>query len=117
MAEVVWEADALVLRQYVLLYGELKFGKSSANKLNNKFKEYSRLLASNPRIGKRVNIEGLEKHEVRSVLAHQCYRLYYVVEEDKDRKVVRIIDLVDTRSNPESLSERLINTLVLQKGK
>lgn len=117
MAEVVWEADALVLRQYVLLYGKLKFGKSSANKSNNKFKEYSRLFASNPRIGKRVNIEGLEKHEVRSVLVHECYRLYYVVEEDKDRKVVRIIDLVDTRSNPESLSERLINTLVLQKDK
>ena len=48
---------------------------------------------------------------------HECYRLYYVVEEDKDRKVLRIIDLVDTRSNPESLSERLINTLVLQKDK
>ena len=104
MAKVIWKEDVFALRKYVLFYGSLKFGESSANKLNGKFKEYSRLLESNPRLGKR---EGLEQHEIRSVLVHECYRLYYVIESNAESEVVRVIDLVDTRSNPEILPERL----------
>lgn len=76
-----------------------------------KEKEYSRLLESNPRFGKRIEVEGLEQHEIRSVLVHECYRLYYVIEGNAESEVVRIIDLVDTRSNPETLSERLKNAV------
>lgn len=91
MAEVIWEEEVIALRKYVLFYGSLKFGESSANKLNGKFKEYSRLLESNPRLGKRIEVEGLEQHEIRSVLAHACYRLYYVIEGNTDSEVVRIV--------------------------
>ena len=59
MAKVIWEEEVIALRKYVLFYGSLKFGESSANKLNGKFKEYSRLLESNPRFGKRIEVEGL----------------------------------------------------------
>ena len=111
MAEVIWEEKVLSLRKYVIFYGSLKFGEISANKLNDKFKEYSRLLESNPRLGKRIEFEGLEQHEIRSVLAHECYRLYYVIENSPDGEAVRIIDLVDTRSNPETLPERLKNAV------
>lgn len=38
---------------------------------------------------------------------HECYRLYYVIESNAESEVVRVIDLVDTRSNPETLPERL----------
>ena len=110
MAEVIWKEDVFALRKYVLFYGSLKFGESSANILNGKFKEYSRLLESNPR-GKRIEVEGLEQHEIRSVLVHECYRLYYVIESNAESEVVRIIDLVDTRSNPETLPERLKNAV------
>ena len=68
MAEVIWEEKVLALRKYVLFYGSLKFGELSANKLNAKF---SYLLMSNPRMGKRIEVEGLEQHEIRSVLAHE----------------------------------------------
>lgn len=111
MAEVIWEEKVLSLRKYVIFYGSLKFGELSANKLNGKFKEYSRLLEFNPRLGKRVEVKGLEQHEIRSVLAHECYRLYYVIENRPDGEAVRIIDLVDTRSNPETLPERLKNAV------
>lgn len=111
MAEVIWEEEVIALRKYALFYGSLKFGELSANKLNDKFKEYSRLLESNPRLGKRIEVEGLEQHEIRSVLAHECYRLYYVIENSPDGETVRIIDLVDTRSNPETLPERLKNAV------
>ena len=78
-------------------------------------KEYSRLLESNPRLGKRIEVEGQEQHEIRSVLVHECYRLYYVIESNAESEVVRIIeriiDLVDTRSNPETLPERLKNAV------
>lgn len=111
MAEVIWKEDVFALRKYVLFYGSLKFSEFSANKLNGKFKEYSRLLESNPRFGKRIEVEGLEQHEIRSVLVHECYRLYYVIESNAESEVVRIIDLVDTRSNPETLPERLKNAV------
>lgn len=111
MAEVIWEEKVLSLRKYVIFYGSLKFGELSANKLNGKFKEYSRLLEFNPRLGKRVEVKGLKQHEIRSVLAHECYRLYYVIENRPDGEAVRIIDLVDTRSNPETLPERLRNAV------
>lgn len=111
MAEVIWEEKVLSLRKYVIFYGSLKFGELSANKLNGKFKEYSRLLEFNPRLGKRVEVKGLKQHEIRSVLAHECYRLYYVIENRPDGEAVRIIDLVDTRSNPETLPERLKNAV------
>ena len=107
MAEVIWEGEVIALRKYVLFYGSLKFSELSANKLNGKFKKYSRLLESNPRLGKRIEVEGLEQHEIRSVLVHECYRLYYVIESNAESEVVRVIDLVDTRSNPEILPERL----------
>ena len=111
MAEVIWKEDVFALRKYVLFYGSLKFGESSANKLNGKFKEYSRLLESNPRLGKRIEVEGLEQHEIRSVLVHECYRFYYIIESNSESEVVRVIDLVDTRSNPETLPGRLKNAV------
>lgn len=111
MAEVIWKEDVFALRKYVLFYGSLKFGESSANKLNGKFKEYIRLLESNPRLGKRIEVEGLEQYEIRSVLVHESYRLYYVIEGNAESEVVRIIDLVDTRSNPETLPGRLKNAV------
>ena len=73
MAEVIWKEDVFALRKYVLFYGSLKFGESSANKLNGKFKEYSRLLESNPRLGKRIEVEGLARM-LQTLLCHreQC---------------------------------------------
>ena len=53
MAEVIWTDNATVWRIDTLAYGCSTFGQKSAEKLNNIFKAYSRLLSAHPLLGHR----------------------------------------------------------------
>lgn len=110
MAEVIWTDNATGWRIDALAYGGSTFGQKSAEKLDNTFKAYSRLLSTHPLLGHRepllAHITGLT---YRSILVHRNYKLIYRVEpvdsEEADR--VLIIDVWDTRMNPEFLAARI----------
>lgn len=81
-----------------------------SEKLDSTFKAYSRLLSAHPLLGHRepllTHIAGIT---YRSILVHRNYKLIYRVEpedsEEADR--VLIIDVWDTRMNPDFLAARI----------
>ena len=81
MAEVIWTDNATGWRIDALAYGGSTFGQKSAEKLDNTFKAYSRLLSTHPLLGHRepllAHITGLT---YRSILVHRNYKLIYRVE-------------------------------------
>lgn len=108
MAEVIWLHPAQSMKNEILLYGLLAFGENSVKKLLATFEEYDIILSNNPYIGRmEQQLEGIAGHSYRSVLIHKNYRLIYNVEETHDVTRVVIAYVVDTRSNPETLPERL----------
>lgn len=110
MAEVIWSDDATGLRIATLTYGESVFGLKSAEKLDQAFKMYGRLLSLHPLLGHR---EPLLRHRTdyifRSILVHRNYKLIYVLEPEDIETAVRvlIIDLWDTRMDPDFLAARI----------
>ena len=104
MAEVIWADNATGWRIDALAYSSSTFGQKSAEKLDNIFKTYSRLLSAHPLLGHR---EPLLEHI--SILVHRNYKLIYRVEPE-DRETadrVLIIDVWDTRMNPDFLAARI----------
>ena len=110
MAEVIWSDNATRLRISTLEYGADTFGQKSAEKLDITFKTYSGLLASHPLLGRR---EPLLRHRTdyifRSILVHRNYKLIYVLEPEdiETAERVLIIDIWDTRMDPDFLAARM----------
>lgn len=112
MAEVIWLHTAQSMKNEILLYGLLIFGENSVRKLLSTFEKYDTILSNNPYIGRtEQQLEGIAGHSYRSVLIHKNYRLIYYVYETHDVTRVVIAYVVDTRSNPETLPERLKNAV------
>ena len=110
MAEVIWTDNATVWRIDTLAYGCSTFGQKSAEKLDNIFKAYSRLLSAHPLLGHRepllTHITGVT---YRSILVHRNYKLIYRVEPEDSEAADRvlIIDVWDTHMSPDFLAARI----------
>lgn len=110
MAEVIWTDNATGWRIDALAYGGSTFGQKSAEKLDNTFKAYSRLLSTHPLLGHRepllTHITGVT---YRSILVHRNYKLIYRGEPEDSEAADRvlIIDVWDTRMNPDFLAARI----------
>ena len=102
MAEVIWSDNATGWRIDALAYG--------SSILDNIFKTYSRLLSAHPLLGHREPLlEHIAGFTYRSILVHRNYKLIYRVEPE-DRETadrVLIIDVWDTRMNPDFLAARI----------
>jgi len=108
MAEVIWTRRAQELKNRILLYGLVTFGETSAKKLDGLFDRYSIILSNNPYIGREEQqLKGLGGHDYRSILIHKNYRLVYRVDESSTEKKILIVYVLDTRSDPETLAERI----------
>ena len=110
MAQVIWTQEADEIRRNVLMYGYITFGERSTKKMNAAFRTYENLLASNPLMGRR---EQLLEHRTecifRSILVHRNYKLVYTLipEDSEIADIVMIIDLWDTRMDPDFLTARI----------
>ena len=113
MAEVIWTRRAQDIKNKILLYGIMTFGEASAKKLNCLFEKYCIILSNNPYIGREEQqLNGVGGHNYRSVLVHKNYRLIYRVNESIADKEVEIVYVLDTRSNPETLTERITEAVM-----
>ena len=110
MAKVTWTRRAQEYKNKILLYGLMTFGETSAKRLNCLFEKYCVILSNNPYIGREEQqLKGIGGCSYRSVLIHKNYRLVYRVEDSatgKEEEIV-IVYVLDTRSNPETFSERI----------
>lgn len=110
MAQVIWTRNAVFWLRYTLVYGYARFGHASAEKLNNAIKLYGSLLACNPLLGQREQLlADNADYTYRSVLIHSNYKLIYRTEPDESEtaSTVYIVDIWDTRMNPDTLADRI----------
>ena len=111
MAQVIWTRNAVFWLRYTLVYGYARFGHASAEKLNNAIKLYGSLLACNPLLGQREQLlADKADYTYRSVLIHSSnYKLIYRTEPDESEtaSTVYIVDIWDTRMNPDTLADRI----------
>ena len=103
--QVIWSPDAEKELDHIVESCLITFGKRTATKVYQQIKHYDELLAQNPLMGKHETL--LEKYPqgFRSFVEHNHYKLIYYI--DKQKNIIRIVDIWDTRRNPESLVERL----------
>lgn len=87
----------------------MTFGETSAKKLNSLFEKYCVILSNNPYIGREEQqLKGIGGCSYRSVLIHKNYRLVYRVEDSATgEEEIVIVYVLDTRSNPETFTERV----------
>ena len=109
MAKVTWTRRAQEYKNKILLYGLMTFGETSAL-----FEKYCVILSNNPYIGREEQqLKGIGGCSYRSVLIHKNFRLVYRVEDSatgKEEEIV-IVYVLDTRSNPETFTERVRETV------
>lgn len=103
MAEVIWSKKANKKRIAVLTYGAENFGTKAAQKLNDRIEDYTNLLAANTRMGIVEPLLTQRRHEYRSLVVHEHYKLVYYIKED----TLYIVDLWDTRREPKGLAHRI----------
>lgn len=87
-----------------LSYCEMTFGISISNRFAKEIIKTNQRLTFNPRLGK---VEPLLKHlvpmEFRSLVIHPHYKLIYYIDNDE----IIVVDLWDTRRNPQTLVNRI----------
>ena len=86
----------------------MTFGETSAKRLNCLFEKYCVILSNHPYIGREEQqLKGIGGCSYRSVLIHKNFRLVFRVEDSAIGKEVEIVYVSDTRSNPETITERI----------
>ncbi len=105
MAKVIWHENAVDERQHVLLYGLYEFGEKAVIRLENRFRNYNAYLATNPRMGAvDEKLTELYGREIRGITVFKHFRLIYIIEtENLQNEIVKILELWDTRANPDML--------------
>lgn len=85
--------------------GEQLFGTITATKFYNRFMEYAKRLFTNSKLGFPEPILTGRSRSYRSLMINEHFKLVYYYDEPKD--IIYIIDLWDTRREPQSLSKRI----------
>lgn len=79
------------------------FGTKVALQFVNSIDRQVLLLAANPHIGIVEPLLTQRRHEYRSLVVHEHYKLVYYIKED----TLYIVDLWDTRREPKGLAHRI----------
>lgn len=103
MANVIWTKRANRERIAILTYGAKEFGKYAAGKLNERIESYAILLDGNPHLGGLEPLLAERCREYRSLVVHEHYKLVYYIKGN----TLYIVDLWDTRREPEKLVGRI----------
>lgn len=85
--------------------GQQMFGAAVATKFYNRFMEYVRRLSTNTELGFPEPLLSGRRRNYRSLVINEHFKLIYYYDESKD--TVFIVDLWDTRREPQSLSRRI----------
>lgn len=85
--------------------GEQMFGTAIATKFYNKFMEYAKRLSTNSELGFPEPLLAERCRKYRSIMVNEHFKLVYYYDDKKD--IIYIVDLWDTRREPQSLSRRI----------
>lgn len=103
MAEVKWSKRANKSRISILTDGAQLFGIAAAQRLYDRIEDYVGTLAVNPLMGIIEPLLCDRSIEYRSLVVHEHYKLVYRIEVT----CIYVVDLWDTRREPNKLSRRI----------
>lgn len=103
MVEIKWSKRANRRRISVLTCGIQLFGVVTAQRLYDRIEDYVGSLAVNPLMGIIEPLLCGRSMEYRSLVVHEHYKLIYRIEGT----CIYIVDLWDTRREPNKLSRRI----------
>lgn len=101
MVEVIWSPQANKHRECILAYGQEHFGIRAANKLNERFEQYARLLGANPWMGYQLSSSRTRRRQMRRLVVNKLFSFIYYV--DVPNSVLYIVAIYDARRNPDLL--------------
>ena len=101
MVEVKWHSRAESEYRDALIAGYEEFGSQVSADLSKEVERCTRLLAKFPYIGSRVPELDTPRRQIRRLLVHELFVLYYYV--DDKNAVLYIISFWNTRRNLQQL--------------
>lgn len=103
--QVIIRATAQRQLDKAIEQGEQMFGVAVATKFYNRFMEFVKRLSDNSELGFPEPLLAGRQREYRSIIINEHFKLVYYCDKNKD--TIYIIDLWDTRREPQSLSKRI----------
>jgi len=98
-----WYNGAINAAKRIARYLDANFGMASVRKFNSLIKEYEIVLLQNPLIGLVEPLLQDRSVVYHSIVINRYNKLIYYVDSD----FIYIVDIWDTRRNPDSLSDRI----------
>lgn len=103
--QVIIRATAQRQLNKAIEQGEQMFGVAVATKFYNRFMEFAKRLSNNSELGFPEPLLAKRQRKYRSIMINEHFKLVYYCDKNKD--IIYIIDLWDTRREPQSLSRRI----------
>lgn len=103
--QVIIRATAQRQLDKAIEQGEQMFGVAVATKFYNRFMEFVKRLSDNSELGFPEPLLAERHRKYRSIMINEHFKLVYYCDGSKD--TIYIIDLWDTRREPQSLSRRI----------
>lgn len=100
-----WKKKAETELEKASIYCAKQFGKRTAEKFIDAIDQQVKRLTQYPELGFPEPLLAKRRRQYRSLMINEHFKLVYYYDEDKD--TLFIIDLWDTRREPESLSRRI----------
>lgn len=100
---IIWSEDAQSELGLILEYGAATFGERAAGRFYREVLDNEVRLLSFPCMGKIEPLLAGRPQNFRSLVIHKHYKLIYYIDED----TIYIAALIDTRADPDSLTEKL----------
>ncbi|WP_455638498.1 type II toxin-antitoxin system RelE/ParE family toxin [Parabacteroides sp.] len=102
---IVWDDDAKIRLREVILYGVDNWGLKVANRFHENIILTEKRLAMNPGMGHPESLLANRPFIYRSILIQKNFKLVYRIDQEKN--VILIVDLWDTRREPDLLAKRI----------
>lgn len=107
-AKVIWQPQASEQLEEALDQCESLFGRDVTHSFYQQIKHHDELLSNQPHLGSFEPLLNNRSEGFRSIIAHKHYKLVYHILNDGDKEsTISIVDMWDTRRNPQSLTLRI----------
>ena len=100
-----WKKKAETELEKISMYCAEQFGKRTADKFIDTIDLQIKRLTKNPELGFPEPLLAERHRKYRSLMVNDHFKLVYYYDEAKN--IIYIIDLWDTRREPQSLSKRI----------
>ena len=107
-AKVIWQPQASQQLEEALDQCEALFGREVTSNFYQLIRHHDELLSNQPHLGSYELLLSHRPEGFRSIVAHKHYKLvYHLINDCNGESTISIVDMWDTRRNPQSLVQQI----------